>query len=415
VRRRRSINVKVIWRRDRKTYVLRWVDPQTGKLRQRTAGKRKRDAQRAAGRLAAEIEAGLVEENVPWDSLWNQYREEVFPLLRSKSRQAREGAVRRFISFARPRYLSDCNVSLLAKYVAHLRKSGLSQISIRSYIRELKTVLHWAAELHPKYHVPTIRLPRAPKGKRDRVPTTEEFERMLDKTSEVVGQRFARSWQFFLLGLWHSGLRLSEALSLWWDKEDGWHLVELDGERPLLAIPAESEKGNTYRLYPLTPQFVDLLRSVRPERRFGKVFRPTLGRGTVTLETASATVAKIGKAANVVVGIVNSGKRKGQPKYASAHDLRAAFGQRLAMAGIPPFYVKELMRHRSVQTTEKYYLRLNARKVADLLWAALGSQVNVRKGDQMGDQTESGLLSRSHKPRFSKSLSELGNRDSNPD
>ncbi len=415
MRRQRSVMVKVVWRKDRRTYVLRWTDPATGQTRQRTAGRRKRDAQREAGRLAAEIEAGLVEHKVRWDSVWSRYCEEVTPLLRYRSRQAREGAVRRFTSFARPQFLHDCDAALLTRYVAHLRRSGLSDISIRSYIRELKTVLHWAAELHPEYRVPTIRLPRVPKGKRDRVLSTEEFERMLDKTSDVVSQRFTSSWRFFLLGLWHSGLRLSEALNLWWDKEDGWHFVELDGERPLLTIPAGAEKGNTYRLYPLTPQFVELLRSVRPENRFGKVFRPTLGRGIVTLETASATITRIGKAANVVVGTVTSGRRRGQPKYASAHDLRAAFGQRLAMAGIPPFYVKELMRHRSVQTTEQYYLRLNAKKVADLLWAALGSHVDIRKGDQTGDQPGNHLLPETRKSLLSKKLGELGNRDSNPD
>ncbi len=46
---------------------------------------------------------------------------------------------------------------------------------------------------------------------------TEEYERMLDKVAEVVGDAAVDSWKRFVEGLWLSGLRLGEALILSWD------------------------------------------------------------------------------------------------------------------------------------------------------------------------------------------------------
>ena len=48
--------------------------------------------------------------------------------------------------------------------------------------------------------------------------TAEEFERMLLKVPAVVGDEAAESWHRFLTGLWLSGLRLGEAMTLSWDE-----------------------------------------------------------------------------------------------------------------------------------------------------------------------------------------------------
>jgi len=46
-------------------------------------------------------------------------------------------------------------------------------------------------------------------------------------------------------------------------------------------------------------------------------------------------------------------------KFASAHDLRRAFGQRWAIR-IMPTVLRELMRHADISTTMKYYVGQNA-------------------------------------------------------
>jgi hypothetical protein len=56
-------------------------------------------------------------------------------------------------------------------------------------------------------------------------------------------------------------------------------------------------------------------------------------------------------------------------KYASAHDLRRAFGERWA-ARLMPAQLKELMRHESIETTLRFYVGTDAQTKADAAWAA---------------------------------------------
>ncbi len=62
-------------------------------------------------------------------------------------------------------------------------------------------------------------------------------------------------------------------------------------------------------------------------------------------------------------------KEKGKPSvavWASAHDLRRAFGFRWSRR-VSSMVLKELMRHSSVTTTEKYYVGINATETAAML------------------------------------------------
>ena len=76
---------------------------------------------------------------------------------------------------------------------------------------------------------------------------------------------------------------------------------------------------------------------------------------------------EIGKAAGVRVYV--SPKDPGKVKYASAHDLRRAFGERWA-ARLMPAQPKELMRHESIETTLRFYVGTDAQRTADAAWAA---------------------------------------------
>lgn len=75
--------------------------------------------------------------------------------------------------------------------------------------------------------------------------------------------------------MWLSGLRLTESFVLHWDRGDGLR-VELGGRRPMLAIPAECEKGNRGRMLPITPDFAEFLLKTPDAERRGSIFRPLL-------------------------------------------------------------------------------------------------------------------------------------------
>ncbi len=98
------------------------------------------------------------------------------------------------------------------------------------------------------------------------------------------------------------------------------------------------------------------------------------------MDTVSKAIAELGEAANVKVDEKTS-KEKGQPGvpvWASAHDLRRAFGFRWSRR-VNSMVLKELMRHASVTTTEKYYVGVQADETAAFL-AGLMPEV-TREGD----------------------------------
>lgn len=199
---------------------------------------------------------------------------------------------------------------------------------------------------------------------------------ILQGETEACKQRKAKiieSWRFYLRGLWCSGLRLSESLELYWDREDKLSL-DFSRKHPMMRIRAESEKGNKDRLLPIVPEFAQFLQSVPEDQRTGPVFNPLAVkryRDRMTPTAISKKVADIGELANVVVGDKGNidketGERK--PRYASAHDLRRSFGERWSLK-VMPQALMQLMRHESMETTLKYYVGRNADKVADAIWS----------------------------------------------
>ena len=195
---------------------------------------------------------------------------------------------------------------------------------------------------------------------RGRPITTEEFKRMI-KAIPKVRKHDPTLWERYLTGLWLSGLRLEESTVLSWD-EDSPFAVDLTGKHPRFRIYAEAEKGNRDRLLPLTPDFADLLLSTPEEERTGAVF-PLLGHWTgkpISPRRIGRVVSAIGKLAKVVVN-------KADGKYASAHDLRRAFGTRWATR-VMPATLQLLMRHQSIETTMRYYVDLDANDLAAELW-----------------------------------------------
>ena len=77
-------------------------------------------------------------------------------------------------------------------------------------------------------------------------------------------------------------------------------------------------------------------------------------------------VSEIGRRAGVVV-------RKSEGKFASAHDLRRSFGTRWAPK-VKPATLQLLMRHRSIETTLKYYVAQDADEIADELWKGFSAE-----------------------------------------
>jgi integrase len=102
---------------------------------------------------------------------------------------------------------------------------------------------------------------------------------------------------------------------------------------------------------------------------------PTFGLqtgATISTKRISRIVSTIGEKSHVVVN-------KAEGKYASAHDLRRSYGTRWANR-VKPATLQLLMRHKSIETTLKYYVEQDADEIADELWTSFPPGAPVQNG-----------------------------------
>lgn len=361
-----QIQVTVVNYPDRKFLMMRYIDPVTGKQKARSTKTTDRvQAEREAAKWEAELREGRYQEpaRLTWEEFRDRYENEKLSSLADKTREATDAAFNHLEKIIAPQKLSALTPEVLSRFQAGLRKTGMKETSIATHLRHLKAALNWAVSMRMLPKAPAMEMPKRARGQtlmRGRPITAEEFERMIAVVAQVR-PRDTAVWMRFLNGLWLSGLRLGESLVLSWD-DDATISVDLSGRRPRLRIYAEAEKGHEDRLLPLTPDFADFLVKTPVAERNGLVFKiNALDTGEpMTQKCIAKIVSAIGKKARVVVN-------KADDKHASAHDLRRAFGTRWA-GRVKPATLKLLMRHKSIETTLKYYVSQDADEVADELW-----------------------------------------------
>lgn len=181
-----------------------------------------------------------------------------------------------------PAELRDVTARDLSQYVAWLREAGRSESTIQSHLRHVKAVLRWAVSNKYLPAAPAIpATPRASKRKmmKGRAVTDAEFDRFVIAIPGIVGEQHAAHWQRMARGLWLSGLRLEESMSLSWDATAPFHVITDDRGRVKLRIPAEAEKGFEDRLYPATPDFAEFLLTTPTADHTGFVFHPAYSKG----------------------------------------------------------------------------------------------------------------------------------------
>ncbi|MFO0919459.1 MAG: site-specific integrase [Planctomycetaceae bacterium] len=354
----------------RKNWYMTWLDPVTGQWvgrSTRTANYEK--AVLVAAKKQDELNAAEQKPDglTDWEAFVSDYEDSHLSTLAKGSRDRATGVLETFKNHVNPKNLRVITGQVLREYFSWLRKNGREEETVKLHRRTMRAAFQWAVD--SGY---LAELPAFPKSKRARQAdpkskgrplTGKEFVSMLRKTREIVGPQAAKSWRRFQIGLWRSGLRLDEGLRLGWSPScDLW--IETDaGELPLLGIKAIGEKGRKNRLLPLTPDFARWILRTPTNQRVGTVFNLVKSRhhDKINKTHVSKQIAKIGEAAGVVVAETG--------KFASAHDFRRSFGLRWALKKISPFELQLLMRHSSVNTTQQYYVSIEAQQFAARLWA----------------------------------------------
>jgi integrase len=373
-----EIKVYVINDTSRANWRMRYLDPFTGKkVTRSTKTTKHREAIKVAAKWEAELQDGRYAKPsmASWSDFRDKYEQEVLVGLADKSEMKIIGVFNSIEKTLKPDRVQDITPNRLSTYVAAMRRKKRAESTIAGHMAHLHAALAYAVDwgfIQKIPELPKLQRVKRAKAMKGRPITVEEHERMLAVTAKVVEDEAAESWQYFQRGLWASGLRLDESLHLYWDRDDckaGDCLeVQLAGRNSLLVIPAALEKGNEDRLLPMAPEFARFLEQTPEADRTGRVFkfykRKTGKMGTVKMQWASTVLCDIGKAARVVVS-----KKAGHTKFASAHDLRRSFGQRWA-SRVMPQVLMELMRHKDITTTLKYYVGSNAQATAGTLWEA---------------------------------------------
>jgi integrase len=377
--RRREIIWKLVKVKNR-SYVMRYRYEGELNWRQKSTGKtRRRDAISQAAKLAVKLTEAVDQELHGWSEFRYRYETEHLSGHAAKSLQAFQTAANRLEELCRPETIEQLTSELFSRFALRLRQENKSEATIDAYRAHLLAACRWACNVElidemPK--PPRIERAKAEKS-RGRPLNREEAERIAMQLPKIVGQQFASRWAWNLEGLWRSGMRIGETMSLFWEPTAGSHWIDqIDSARPRIVISAESEKGFRDRILPMTPDFVRLLRNVPQKERHGAVFRWTLSRGdSRTEKTPCKRIAACGKAAGVITGRRSSGK----VQHATAHDFRRSFGDRWSMK-VMPVVLQTLMRHASISTTMKYYVGRSADRISDQLWQL--------EGDDLGDMLD---------------------------
>ena len=375
-----TIRVHVVKYPNRPNLVLRYFDKSTGKQVAKSAGTpNQKEAAKAAAVWEDELRTGRYAKpsRMPWETFREYYTANALPGLATTTAAAYEGTLDMFHRLCRPEKLADATTQRVTAFVRLLRESGDAEATIAKHLRQLKASMRWAHREGLLSVLPVFNMPKRAKGAkimRGRPICEEEFERMIKVVPKVVDNAAAPSWQFYLRGLWTSGLRLTESLTLSWDDVPGSIVVDLSGRRPMLRIPAEAQKSNRDETLPITPEFATLLLSVPERDRRGRVFK-LLDSGGTRFEATTSAVSHVVSAIGEKAGVVVDQRQKGDKtirKFASAHDLRRAFAQRWS-AKVMPNVLRELMRHASINTTMAYYVGSNVEATADAIWSTSGS------------------------------------------
>jgi integrase len=355
-------------------YVIRYRDPRTGEIRQQSTGTAiRKEADRKLGEFRQQWRErrDTGSRSIDWEDARKLYEDNHLPSLAEGTSERARTALNSLEKAIHPRKLEDVDAHKIAVWQKRMREQQLSENTIASNLAHLRAFLNWHVEQQTLASCPKIRMPAralrtGPNAKLRGRPLTEaEVERMVEVTVQVVGAAACSSWQFLIRGLERSGLRLGDAMNLYWDQPDK-HGIEWAGGRPMFRIVAEHEKARMDRDLPMAPDFAEMLLAIPEEKRTGPVFSPLdrAGRHRVDFDYVSHTLSKIGRFAQVVVSVHS---RTQKEKYASAHDLRRTFASRWANRLLPKD-LQLLMRHTSIETTLRYYVGQQASTTNDLLW-----------------------------------------------
>jgi integrase len=346
--------VRVRKRPDRRFLQLAFTDPLTGLVKTKSAGTSNwKAAERAAAKWELEISHGQGTAT-NWEWFRVRFEDEYLTAKPYATSKEYLGTLNKFENIVGSvKSVNLITASVCSKFMAGLRRQGISEATTAKHLRQLSVALNWAESMGMIESAPKIRKPKLPKrNMRGRSLTLMEFKRFLTAAESYLPCNIAYYWVDFLKTIWLTGLRIGEALDLHHTRPP----IQLDlaSRNPRLIFRAEGQKNATDDLVPLTPDAIRFLRSL-PHCDGYVLPLPGERVPRVSIGTAIRTIVEIGEYSEICTGT---------NKFVSSHDLRRTFGTRWALR-VHPIALKVMMRHSDLKTTLRYYVDLDCDAIAD--------------------------------------------------
>ncbi len=240
--------------------------------------------------------------------------------------------LRSLVAFLGDEDIASINERRLVEYQRWRLEQGRKPQTINSDLIRFVMVMGWARKHGHIAEVPKCeRIPVPPQ--RAMIPTPEEVVRII----AALPERLRPIVRFMA----ETGCRKGEAINLTWDCVD-----EVNGCVEICSRTGWTPKTqSSERSIPLGPGLLELLRSLPKEGAY--VFAGRIpGKPIGSFRKAFAKAVRC-------AGI----NRKGRPVRITPHSLRKAHATWLAMNGVPPSVLQDLLGHaRGSQVTEQYYV-----------------------------------------------------------
>lgn len=352
--RQRIRKVEVLRVPERSPYwYVRWYelkpDGRSWKERWRSSkSDKKRVAESMRRQIERELDAGKrLDADTPFQDVRDEFLEKHAKNKRGATAEAYRKSLKMFETTANPKTMGHITVGLLEDF-RNARTSGDDGVAPETANRDLRHVrafLKWAARRQYIQSAPDFHgLFLATDKKQPTIIPEADFLAIIRALKTIDDSEMVRKrdwWNAWLYVAYYAGLRFSEIMGLEWRS--------IRNEPPGVLVSAESSKGRKDRLVPIQPAIAKILadwRATQPTMKLDGTDRvfPWPDEFSTYRDMYHDWHA-IQKAASIP-----------DDGHYVPHDLRRSFCSELIRSGAATATVKDLAGHRSILTTERYYI-----------------------------------------------------------
>lgn len=340
------------------SWYVGWYDLQ-GKRHSESCGPGSRGysaAEKRLRRIQGELDTGVhqPETRTTWAEFRAEYEERILSGLAPRTKDASTDALGHFQRIVRPGRAQSVTTAAIDEFVSKRRRepgkkpgSAVSPATINKALRHIKAALRVAHEWGYLPEVPKVRMVREPQ-KLPTYVTPEHFELIYGKGCDLAklpnqpGQGFTPAdwWKALTVTAYMTGLRVGELLAI--------RTEDLNLDRGELITRWDDTKADRDEVIPLHPVVVEHLKTIVGADPL--VFPWGLDPRTLWVE-----FARIQKEAGIHLPCRERHTHTPSCHVYGFHDFRRAFAT-VNAPRLKPEVLQRLMRHKSYQTTQKFYI-----------------------------------------------------------